>query len=175
MGTRCRHDPAGRIPLDETARLDNAVAETMRTDNDSAATAGRASTKRRLVNAYHRYLANPLMRPVAGRLSGQALLETTGRRTGLPRRTPVGGRIIDGSFWLVSNHGRHSDYVRNLAADPNVRLLHQNRSYPGVAHILDDDDPRQRLVQLPRFTSFFVRLLGTNLTTVRIDLAEEPK
>ena len=128
-----------------------------------------------MVNAYHRHVANPIMRRVSGRLRDQALLETVGRRSGLPRRTPVGGRIHDASFWLVSNHGRQSDYVRNLAANPDVRLLHRGRWYTGVAHILDDDDARRRLEQLPRIPSFFVRLLGTNLTTIRIDLNTGPK
>jgi deazaflavin-dependent oxidoreductase (nitroreductase family) len=113
------------------------------------------------------------MRRVVGRLHGQALLETTGRRSGLPRRTPVGGRISNGSFWLVSNHGRRSHYVKNLATNPKVRLLHRGRWYTGTAHILDDDDARYRLKQLPRVPSFFVRLLGTNLTTIRIDLNGE--
>jgi deazaflavin-dependent oxidoreductase (nitroreductase family) len=148
------------------------LVETMRTDNHSGQPkATSASRKRQFVNAYHRYVANPIMRRVSGRLVGQALLETTGRRTGLPRRTPVGGRITDGSFWLVSNHGRHSDYVKNLTANPQVRLLHRNRWYAGVAHLLHDDDASHRLNQLPRVPSFFVRLLGTNLTTIRIDLS----
>ena len=71
---------------------------------------------------FHRYLANPIMRRVAGRLPGQALLETTGRRSGQPRRTPVGGRIEGDSFWMVSNHGRAAGYVKNIEANPRVRL-----------------------------------------------------
>ena len=144
----------------------------MRTNNSDQRLGRRPHTaKRRYVNAYHRHLANPLMRRVVGRLHGQALLETTGRRSGLPRRTPVGGRIIDGAFWLVSNHGRESDYVKNLAVNSNVRLLHRGRWYAGTAHILDGDDAQRRLEELPRVPSFFVRLLGTNLTTIRIDLS----
>ena len=147
----------------------------MRSDNVSKRSRARAdSKKRRYVNAYHRHVANPMMRRFVGRLHGQALLETVGRRSGLPRRTPVGGRMTDGSFWLVSNHGRRSDYVKNLAANPNVRLLHRGRWYAGTAHILDDDDTHRRLKQLPRVPSFFVRLLGTNLTTIRIDLIGDP-
>ncbi|MCM6776796.1 nitroreductase family deazaflavin-dependent oxidoreductase [Nocardia sp. CDC159] len=128
------------------------------------------STKQRRVNWYHRHIANPLLRRVVGHVPGQALLETTGRRTGLPRRTPIGGRVIDGSFWLVSDHGRASAYVRNIEADPRVRLQLRSRWYTGTAHLLPDDDTRARLRRLPRLNSWIVRLLGTDLLTIRIDL-----
>jgi deazaflavin-dependent oxidoreductase (nitroreductase family) len=34
-----------------------------------------------------------------------ALLETTGRRTGLARHTPVGNGVDGDTFWLVAAHG----------------------------------------------------------------------
>jgi deazaflavin-dependent oxidoreductase (nitroreductase family) len=51
-----------------------------------------------------------------------ALLETTGRRTGLARRTPVGNGLDGDTFWLVAAHGTQADYVRNLQAEPRVRV-----------------------------------------------------
>lgn len=45
-----------------------------------------------------------------------ALLETTGRRTGKYRLTPVGNGLDGNVFWLVSEHGRHSSYAKNLIA-----------------------------------------------------------
>ena len=119
---------------------------------------------------FHRYLANPVMRRFAGRLPGQALLETTGRRSGLPRRTPIGGRREGMVFWMVSNHGVDAGYVRNLSANPRVRLQLRGHWYTGTASLVPDDDVRARLRQLPSFNSFMVRVLGTNLTTIRIDL-----
>jgi hypothetical protein len=74
--------------------------------------------KQRVVTTVQRYLANPVARRLAGYVPGTAVLETTGRRTGKRRRTPVGGRMRDGSFWLVAEFGRRADYVRNLEADP---------------------------------------------------------
>ncbi|MEJ3653517.1 nitroreductase/quinone reductase family protein [Actinomycetes bacterium KLBMP 9759] len=105
-----------------------------------------------------------------GFLPGTALLETTGRRTGLPRTTPIGGRLVDGSFWLVSDHGFASAYVRNVAADPRVRLRVAGRWRDGVALPMPDDDPRARLRHLPTLNGLLVRALGTDLLTVRIDL-----
>lgn len=51
-----------------------------------------------------------------------ALLETTGRRSGQPRQTPVGNGLDGATFWLIAAHGRQSDYVRNLLARPRVRV-----------------------------------------------------
>ncbi|GGT24442.1 hypothetical protein GCM10010254_51060 [Streptomyces chromofuscus] len=46
------------------------------------------------------------------------------------------------------------------------------RWYEGTAHLLADDDPRARLRALPRVNSAAVRAIGTNLLTVRVDLAD---
>ncbi|CAM5672341.1 nitroreductase/quinone reductase family protein [Streptomyces fumanus] len=119
------------------------------------------------------------VRPVQRRLNAllralpfQTLLETTGRVSGLPRRTPVGGRRVGGSFWLVSEFGDRSQYVRNLRADPRVRVRLRGRWYPGTAHPLPDDDPVARLRALPRFNSAAVRAFGAGLLTIRVDLDE---
>ncbi|MFE2380623.1 nitroreductase/quinone reductase family protein [Streptomyces misionensis] len=124
--------------------------------------------KQRLVTRLQRYVANPVNR----RLPFQTLLETTGRVSGKPRRTPVGGRRVGGSFWLVSEYGYASQYVRNIQADPRVRVRVGGRCHRGVAHLLPDDDPRARLRSLPRFNSAAVRAFGTDLLTVRVDLAD---
>jgi deazaflavin-dependent oxidoreductase (nitroreductase family) len=132
-----------------------------------------APTRRqRITSWFHRHVANPVMRPLSRYITGQAVIETTGRRSGLPRRTPVGGRIIDGSFWLVSDHGLNSNYVRNIQASPKVRVQTGGRWREGTAHLLPGDDARARLRQLPWFNSLMVRMLGTDLLTVRIDLAD---
>ena len=109
---------------------------------------------------------NPLMR----RLPLQAVLETKGRVSGLPRRTPVGGRRVGDSFWLVSEFGERSQYVRNIKADPRVRVRVAGRWHEGTAHLLPDDDPIARLRGLPRLNSAAVRVIGTDLLTVRVDL-----
>ena len=71
-----------------------------------------------------------------------ALLETTGRRSGQPRQTPVGVgmRAGDKVFWLIAAHGHQADYVRNIVASPHVRVKWRGRWYPGVATLLPDDD-----------------------------------
>jgi deazaflavin-dependent oxidoreductase (nitroreductase family) len=104
------------------------------------------------------------------RLPFHTLLETTGRVSGLPRRTPLGGRRVGDAFWLVSEFGERSQYVRNIQADPRVRVRIRGRWHPGTAHLMHDDDPVARLRTLPRANSTAVRALGTSLLTVRVDL-----
>src|SRR5919202_1990129 len=98
-------------------------------------------------------LLNPVMVPSleAGLVPrGWALLETTGRRSGQPRRVPVGDGLRGSEFWIVAEHGRHADYVRTIERDPRVRVKVGRRWYTGTAHVLPDDDPLERLRWLHR-------------------------
>ncbi|MBV9512743.1 MAG: nitroreductase family deazaflavin-dependent oxidoreductase [Mycobacteriaceae bacterium] len=119
--------------------------------------------KRRVVHRAQRYMVNPV-----GRKLPITMIETTGNETGAPRRTAVGGRLNE--FWMVSEHGRHSHYVRNIKANPQVRVRIRGRWRTGTAHLLPDDDPIARLGHLPGLNSAVVRIMGTDLLTIRIDL-----
>jgi len=135
--------------------------------------------KRQAVTAFQRRLLNPSVRFVARRgllPDTHALIETTGRRSGEPRQTPVGnGLSEDGrTFWVVAEQGRHANYVRNLMADPRVRVRVGDTWYDGRAQVLADDDPVARLKKIGgTVNGWFVRAVGTDLLTVRIDL-EQP-
>lgn len=126
------------------------------------------AVKHRIVTTVQRLVANPLNR----RLPFQQLLETTGRKSGEPRITPIGGARVGNEFWFVSEFGEKSDYIKNIKADPRVRVRLNGRWHNGVAHLLPDDDAHQRLRSLPQFNSFGVRTFGTNLLTVRVDLTD---
>ena len=138
-------------------------------------------TKRRLTTALTRYVVNPIARPVirVGLAPGWALLETIGRRSGLPRRNPVGDGLVGDTFWIVAEHGRLAGYVRNIEANPRVRVFVGGRWRSGTAQPIPDDDPlaRQRLVgrgrPARRLNAAFVRLAATDLLTIRIDLEPE--
>lgn len=127
----------------------------------------KAAAKYRTVSRIQRVLNS-----VTRRLPTQTVLETTGRVSGRPRRTPLGGRRVGSTFWLVSEFGELSHYVRNIKADPEVRVRIMGRWHTGTAHLLPDDDPRARLRVLPRFNSAAVRAMGSNLLTVRVDLRD---
>jgi deazaflavin-dependent oxidoreductase (nitroreductase family) len=139
--------------------------------------------KHRFVHVLQKYLLNPPIRVLLGLQivpPGYALLETVGRVSGKPRRTPVGNGAVGDTFWIVSEHGRKAGYVRNIEHDPKVRVKFRHglllRWRTGTAAVLPDDDPRERQRELGRrhpmraLNAFAVRGLGTQLLTVRIDL-----
>jgi len=98
------------------------------------------------------------------------ILETTGRKSGQPRRTPV-GKALDGyTLWIVAEHGHRAAYVRNIEADPHVRVRVGRRWREGTARVLSGDDPRERQRTMPRGNARVVRLMGSQLLTVRVDL-----
>lgn len=123
------------------------------------------NVKQRLVRGAQRLVINPV-----GRRLPVTMLETIGRKSGQPRRTAVGGRVIGNQFWMVSEHGDRSDYVRNIKANPAVRVRVRGRWRTGTAHLLPDDDAKARLRSLPALNSAVVRAVGSDLLTIRVDL-----
>ena len=130
--------------------------------------------KRTLTSTIARYAVNPIVSLVAGYVPWWALLETRGRKSGNPIRNPVGNGLDGKVFWIVAEHGEQAGYVKNIKADPNVRLRVRWRWRTGKAHVLVHDDARERQRHMRRFNAMFVRAMGTDLLTIRIDL-NEPK
>jgi deazaflavin-dependent oxidoreductase (nitroreductase family) len=139
--------------------------------------------KRRIVRPVQRYLINPPIRvllAVGVPPLGYALIETTGRTSGRRRRTPVGNGLVGDTFWIVAEQGHHASYVRNIHRDPRVRVKVRKGFRPvwrqGIAEVMEDDDPyaRQRFLcrwhPLRALNAAVVRVMGTDLLTVRIDL-----
>ena len=124
-----------------------------------------------------RFLTNRVVNPIVrtaqkvGISAGTALLETTGRKTGKPRQTPVGNGLRGNEFWIVTEHGHHSSYVKNIEANPRVRVKVGRTWFDGTAHILEDDDPIERLRWLHRpANDTALRLVGTEHLVIRVDL-----
>jgi deazaflavin-dependent oxidoreductase (nitroreductase family) len=134
----------------------------------------RKALKRRASKFASVRLLNPLVRrAIEGGLvpRGWALLETTGRTSGQPRRVPVGDGLRGPHFWIVTEHGRGADYVRNIERDPRVRVNVRRRWRTGTAHILPDEDPRARLRRLKRpLNDAGLLLMASELLVIRIDL-----
>jgi len=104
-----------------------------------------------------------------------ALLETTGRKTGEPRITPVTNALDGDVFWIVTEHGHRANYVRNIEANPQVRVNAGGGWRFGVARIVDED-PEQRLQQIvslnpkARPSAQIVRRTGTEHLVIRFEL-----
>ena len=144
--------------------------------------------KHRIIHILQKYLFNP---PIKFLLAiglappGYAFLETIGRKTGKPRRTPVGNGLVGKQFWIVAEHGQKAGYIRNISDNPHVRVKLRDglkaRWYTGTARLLADDDPRERQRWLEKqrpssaSNAAAVRFFGTQLLTVQIDLDSVPK
>jgi deazaflavin-dependent oxidoreductase (nitroreductase family) len=133
-----------------------------------------SSAKARTVRTFQKYVLNPPVRALfaLGLVPPtHVLLETTGRRTGKPRQNPVGNGLDGDTLWIVAEHGRRASYVRNIEADPRVRVKIGRRWRTGTATVLPDDDPRARLDRIGRrVNGAMVRAVGTDLLTIRVDL-----
>jgi deazaflavin-dependent oxidoreductase (nitroreductase family) len=79
--------------------------------------------KHRIVHFLQKYLFNPpvkLLFAIGLVPPGYAFLETTGRKTGKPPRTPAGNGLVGKQFWIVAEHGQKAGYVRNIVGNPRV-------------------------------------------------------
>lgn len=121
------------------------------------------------VRAWQRF-ANPNMMALAGLMPGWGVIETTGRTSGRPRQTPVGGRLKRHTFWLVCAERHQAQYVKNIETNPRVRVRVHGRWRSGTAQVLDDDDPVRRMLRLNPLNSVFITIAGRDHGTIRIDL-----
>jgi deazaflavin-dependent oxidoreductase (nitroreductase family) len=136
----------------------------------------------RVIDRLQKSVINPLDRLAFALRTpppGDALLETVGRRTGQPRVTPVCDCLEGSTFWIVAQRGRDADYVKNIEANPRVRVkgsLSDSAWRAGTADILDDDDPEERIRILGRGNRWRRLCLQASASaavsplTIRIDL-----
>jgi deazaflavin-dependent oxidoreductase (nitroreductase family) len=100
---------------------------------------------------FERQLGRTVMNPVVAMLDRIGVrsslvvdLETTGRKSGEPRRVPLAGRADDTGVWVISQHGRRAGWAYNIAADPKVRVRIDSQWRSGTATFEPDDDVRAR-------------------------------
>jgi deazaflavin-dependent oxidoreductase (nitroreductase family) len=131
-------------------------------------------TKRRASTFFTAKVLNPFVRAAVRLglpLPVVVILETRGWTSGQPRQIPVGKALDRDTLWIVAEHGRKASYVRNIEADPHVRVRIGRTWRAGVATVLHDDDWRERQRQMPnKLNSAVVRAMGTEHVTVRVDL-----
>ncbi|MBA2607383.1 MAG: nitroreductase family deazaflavin-dependent oxidoreductase [Actinobacteria bacterium] len=122
----------------------------------------------RLLHAYWKVL-NPITRPLAGLMPWWVVLETTGRRTGRMRRTPLANGPFDGSsIVLLSVHGDRSAFARNIADAPHVRVKRRGRWHSGTASVVEPDDATLR--RFSGYARLGYRTVGDNPKFIRVEL-----
>ncbi len=103
------------------------------------------------------------------------LLTTTGRKSGLPRVTPVQYEQIDGTMYIGSARGAQADWFRNIMVDRNVEVQIGRQKFHGAAEPICDPARIADLLELrkkrhPFFIGLLLRLEGLPLRYTRQDL-----
>jgi deazaflavin-dependent oxidoreductase (nitroreductase family) len=105
------------------------------------------------------------------------LLETTGRKSGLPRVTPLQYDEIDGIIYVGSARGVKADWYRNLVEEPNVEVTIGSRKFRGYADLITDpvqiaDFLELRLKLHPKMVGAMLRIEGIDPTPTRNQLEQ---
>ncbi len=113
--------------------------------------------------------------PVVGRLI--LLLTTTGRKTGLPRVTPLQYEEQDGVIYVASARGQQADWYRNLLANSRVEIRVKARRFSGQAEPITDpariaDFLELRLARHPRMMGAMLRGEGLPARPDRAELEQ---
>ena len=103
------------------------------------------------------------------------VLTTTGRKSGLPRQTPLQYEQVGDDYYIASARGPQADWFRNLQANPRVEVLLQGRQFPAQAQAVTDpsriaDFLALRLERHPLMVGLIMRLEGFPLRYTRLDL-----
>lgn len=67
-------------------------------------------------------------------------LTTTGRKSGHARTIEIWFGLDRDTVYLLSGGGDAAHWVRNLQADPDVKVRLGRRTYPGVARLVTDKE-----------------------------------
>ncbi|MHB8086686.1 MAG: nitroreductase/quinone reductase family protein [Anaerolineaceae bacterium] len=92
--------------------------------------------KMRPAQNLHRLLYAIGLGPVVGKII--LLLTTTGRKSGLPRVTPLQYELIDGKYCLGAARGKQADWVRNIEVNPKVQVRVKRLKFSGTARVSTD-------------------------------------
>jgi deazaflavin-dependent oxidoreductase (nitroreductase family) len=113
--------------------------------------------------------------PLIGRFL--LLLTTTGRKSGLPRVTPLvyeqRGQVIS----VASARGPLADWLRNIQANPKVRVRVGQKQFEGLAEVTTDPEKiadylQHQYERNPRAFGLILRAEGLSNPPSRADLLQ---
>ena len=114
-------------------------------------------------------VANPFARLLAGIAPFWVVVETVGRKSGKVRQTPLARGIEDGgAHWVIAVHGRHSGFVRNIEANPDVRFRLRGRWHRARASVHPMDPAITS--RMSAYAQSGPKAIGIDPVLVRIEL-----
>ena len=100
-------------------------------------------------------------------------LKTVGRKSGLPRVTPMGYvRIDDRTLWVVSEHGSRSDWYRNARHAGVVEVEAGGHSSKARVRLLPGEDPKAVLKRMSPAVAAANRALWERPAVVEVRLLD---
>ncbi len=81
--------------------------------------------------------------------TGMVVLETTGAKSGRPRRVPLLATVLEGCLFVGTARGARSQWLRNLRAEQRVRYWLAGREHRGTAFVFAEGAPRPATQMLP--------------------------
>ena len=66
------------------------------------------------------------------------LLTTIGRKSDLPRQTPLQYEQVDNDYYIASARGRDADWFKNICANPKVHIRIREREFDATAEAVTD-------------------------------------
>lgn len=119
-----------------------------------------------------------LYRMGLGSLMGKRmlLLEHMGRKSGKKRRAVL--EIIRhdptvGVFYVVSGFGKRSDWIRNVEANPDVRINVAGKSSPAIAALLNQERTAAEILDYAERNPKLIRVLADRLLGYKLDDTKE--
>ena len=111
------------------------------------------------IQKLHRALYAIGLGPLVGKII--LLLTTTGRKSGLPRVTPLQYEEINCDYYLGSARGLKADWLRNIQSNPNVEIRVGAKRFRGNAEVITDpsriaDFMEVRLERHPRMVGLIM-------------------
>jgi deazaflavin-dependent oxidoreductase (nitroreductase family) len=101
--------------------------------------------------------------PISGKIF--MLITTTGRKSGLPRRTMVEFHKLDGRKYAPCAFGLKSDWYQNIKTDPHVTIQTSDGTERVLAYRVSDDEELLAVYELfkqrdPPLTHMYITSLG---------------
>jgi len=102
-------------------------------------------------------------------VGGRILVIThKGRKSGLPRRTPVNYAIVNDELYITAGFGSKSDWYRNIQSNPEVQIWLPDGWYSGLAQEVSDEKLRLPVLRQVLINSGFAAYAfgGLNPNTI---------
>src|SRR5947207_354101 len=93
-------------------------------------------------------------------------LTTKGRVSGTPHRIEIWFALSGATAYLLSGGGERSDWVRNLRADPSVRVRIGDRDLTATARVVDPATEAARDAAVERFGKITLLVNNAGLVTM---------